>query len=118
MSAPGALRVIVVGRAPEQMAAATAVLESHGFSATGVLSEEEARRAIAEHDRIFAVVAGGSIDEAGQDRLRAAAALKGATLVTANIGHDDPTAYFTESVIPRLIEARDKAHDGRSTGAV
>jgi hypothetical protein len=110
--------VIVVGRAPEKMAAATAVLESHGFAATGVFSEEEARRVIAKHDRLFAVVAGGSIDDAGQNRLRAAAALKGAVLITANIGHDDPTVYFTESVIPRLIEARDRAHDGRSTGAV
>ena len=118
MSAPGALMVIVVGRAPEKMAAARAVLEAHGFGTTGVFSEEEARRAIAEHRGLFAVVAGGSIDEAGQNRLRAAAAPKGATLITANIGHDDPKVHFTENVIPRLIEARERSHEGRSEGPV
>jgi hypothetical protein len=114
MTTSDALKVIVVGRAPEKMAIATAVLESHGFAATGVFSEDEARRAIAEHDRIFAVVAGGSIDEAGQDRLRAAAAQKGAVLIPANIGHADPKVHFTEIIVPRLIEARSSAHEGGS----
>jgi hypothetical protein len=118
MTVSDALKVIVVGRAPEKMSIATAVLESYGFSATGVFSEEEARRAIAEHDRILAVVAGGSIDEAGRGRLRAAAALKGAVLITANIGHDNPKVHFAEIIVPRLIEARSRAHEGGSTGAV
>jgi hypothetical protein len=118
MTTSDALKVIVVGRTPEKMAVATAVIESHGFAATGVFSEEEARRAIAEHDSLFAVVAGGSIDESGQHRLRAAAALKGAILVTANIGHDDPKVHFTEHVIPSLIQARSKAHEWGSDGAV
>jgi hypothetical protein len=107
MTAPDGLRVVVVGRSPEKMEVATAVLESHGFAATGVFSEEEARRAIDEHDELFAVVAGGSIDEPAQDRLRAAAASKGAVLITAYIGHEDPEAHFTQTVIPKLVEARD-----------
>ena len=101
------LNVIVVGRSPEKMSGATAVLESQGFAATGVFSEDEAQRAIAEHEQLFAVVAGGSIDEAALDRLRAAAAPKGAVLITAFIGHDDPAVHFTQQVIPKLIEARD-----------
>ena len=109
MTTPDRLHVVVVGRLPEKMSRATAVLESHGFVATGVFSEDEAWRAIAEHEQLFAVVAGGSIDEAAQDRLRAAAAPKGAVLITASIGHDDPTVHFTQHVIPKLIEARDVA---------
>jgi hypothetical protein len=49
------------------------------------------------------------MDEAGQHRLRAAAALKGAFLISANIGHDDPKFHFTDDVIPRLTELRDRA---------
>jgi hypothetical protein len=109
MSAPGALKVIVVGRAPEKMAVARAVLESHGFATTGAFSEDEAQRAIAEHGRLFAVVTGGSIDEAGRHRLRAAAALKGAFLISANIGHDNPKVHFTEDVLPRLTALRDRS---------
>jgi CheY-like chemotaxis protein len=107
MTTPDRLHVVVVGRSPEKMKVATAVLESHGFAATGVFSEDEARLAIAEQEQVFAVVAGGSIDEAAQARLRAAAAPKGAVLITASIGHDDPEVHFTEHVIPKLIEARD-----------
>jgi hypothetical protein len=107
MTTPDALHVIVVGRSPEKMRVATAVLESHGFRATGVFSEDEARRAVDEDEQLVAVVAGGSIDGAGQDRLRAAAALKGAVLIAACIGHDDPEVHFTEHVIPKLVEARD-----------
>jgi hypothetical protein len=118
MTTSDTLKVIVVGRAPEKMAVATAVLESHGFAATGVFSEKQALRAIAEHDGLLAVVTGGSIDESGQNRLRAAAALKGAVLITANIGHDDPKVHFTENVIPSLIEARSGPHEGGSEGAV
>ena len=78
MTMPDALPVIVVGRSPEKMEVAMAVLRSHGFVATGVFSEDEARRAIAEQEEVFAVVAGGSIDEAAQRRLRAAATQRGA----------------------------------------
>lgn len=108
MTMPDAWPVIVVGRSPEKMEVATAVLESHGFAATGVFSEDEARRAIAEQEEVFAVVAGGSIDEAGQSRLRAAAAQRGAVLITAFIGHDGPRVHFTEHVVPKLMEARDR----------
>ena len=104
------MTVIVVGRSPEKMDAAITVLESHGFAATGVFSEQEAARAIAEQDELFAVVAGGSIDEPAQERLRAAAAPKGAVLITAYIGHDDPTVHFENHVIPKLADARDRAH--------
>jgi len=86
-------RVVVVGRLPEKMDIAVAVLESHGYEATGVLSEPEALRAIAEQDQLFAVVAGGAVDEAAQDRLRAAAEPKGAVLIAAYIGHDDPKVH-------------------------
>jgi CheY-like chemotaxis protein len=58
MTMPDALHVIVVGRSPEKMRVVTAVLESHGFAATGVFSEDEARRVIAEQEQVFAVVAG------------------------------------------------------------
>jgi CBS-domain-containing membrane protein len=104
------MRVIVVGRSPEKMDAAIAVLESHGLAAIGVFSEQEALRAVAEQDELLAVVAGGSIDEPAQERLRAAAAPKGAVLITAYIGHDDPTGHFTNHVIPKLADARDHAH--------
>jgi CBS-domain-containing membrane protein len=104
------MRVIVVGRSPEKMDAAIAVLESHGFAATGVFSEQEAARAIAEQDELFAVVAGGSIDQPAQERLRAAAGPKGAVLITAYIGHDDPKVHFENHVIPKLADARDRAH--------
>ena len=107
MTTPDRFEVIVVGRSPEKMRPATAVLESQGFATTGVFSEAEARRSIAEHEQLFAVVTGGSIDEAAQDRLRAAAAPKGGVLITASIGHDDPKVHFTDHVIPKLVEARD-----------
>ena len=106
MTTPAPCNVIVVGRTPEKMRVATAVLEEHGFTATAAFSEDEARHAIADHAELLAVVAGGAIDEAGQDRLRVAAGRQGAVLITAFIGHDDPREHFTEHVIPKLIEAR------------
>lgn len=102
------LHVIVVGRDPEKMKPAVAVLESAGFAATGVFSEAEAMTAIADHTDLFAVVAGGFLDEPARDRLGAAAAAKNAVLVTAAIGHDDPAMHFTDHVVPKLIEARDR----------
>ena len=114
MTTAGPLNVIVVGRSPEKMRVATAVLDSHGFAATGVFSEDEARLAIAEEEQLLAVVAGGSIDEAGRDRLRVGAVPKGAVLITASIGHDDPKVYFTDHVIPKLVEATGNRHDRRN----
>jgi threonine dehydrogenase-like Zn-dependent dehydrogenase len=105
------MRVIVVGRSPEKMDAAIAVLESHGYAAIGVFSEPEAARAISEQNDLFAVVAGGSIDEPAQERLRAAAEPKGAVLITAYIGQDDPSVHFENHVIPQLAAARDPAEN-------
>jgi hypothetical protein len=98
--------VVVLGRSPEKMEKVSAVLASHGFAAIGVYSERDALNAISQHDDLLAVVAGGSVDQAARDRLKSAAASKGAVLVTANIGHDDPEVHFTEHVIPKLIQAR------------
>ena len=113
MTTPGSLNVVVVGRAPEKMRGAIAVLEEHGFSATGTFSEDEARSAIAGHDTLLAVVTGGAVDKPAQDRLRLAAEPKGAVLITAFIGHDDPREHFTEHVIPKLNDARTT---GEATG--
>jgi hypothetical protein len=117
MTTPDALTVVVVGRAPEKMAVATAVVESHGFAAIGVFSEEEARQTISEHDGLFAVVTGGAIDESGRERLRVVAATKGAVLITANIGHDDPDVHFTTQVVPKLIETRDRGGSVFTSGS-
>jgi NAD(P)H-dependent FMN reductase len=118
-----ALKVIVVGGSREKMRVATGVLDSHGFSATGAFSEDEACDAIAAHDELFAVVAGGFLDEAAQRRLRTLASAKGGVLITAHIGHDDPGVHFTNHVLPQLIEARryktepaDLASDPESVG--
>jgi hypothetical protein len=103
-------RVVVVGRSPEKMEAATAVLEAHGFAATGVYSEREARQAIADDGALFAIVTGGSIDEPARERLRAFAATRGGVLVTASIGHGDPTAHFTDHVVPQLQAVQGELH--------
>jgi len=108
MSEHEPLRVIVVGRDPEKMEPAVAVLESAGFAAIGVFSEAEAMTAIADRSALFAVVAGGFLDEAARGRLGAAAAARGAVLVTAAIGHDDPRKHFLDHVVPKLVEARDR----------
>jgi len=108
MSEHEPLRVIVVGRDPEKMEPAVAVLESAGFAAIGVFSEAEAMTAIADRSALFAVVAGGFLDEAARSRLGAAAAARGAVLVTAAIGHDDPRKHFLDHVVPKLVEARDR----------
>ncbi len=108
MSEHEPLHVIVVGRDPEKMEPAVAVLESAGFAAIGVFSEAEAMTAIADRSGLFAVVAGGFLDEAARRRVDAAAAAKDAVLVTAAIGHDDPAMHFTDHVVPKLIEARER----------
>jgi hypothetical protein len=106
---PSVWRVVVVGRAPEKMEAAIAVLVAEGFAATGVFSEDEAVHAIAAEPDLFAVVAGGFLDEPARERLRAVATEKGALLITTSIGHDDPAAHFTEHVVPQLVAARTRS---------
>jgi hypothetical protein len=98
--------VVVVGRSPEKMRAATTVLERRGFTVVGVFTEADGLRAIAGSDALLAVVAGGSVSAAARDRLRAAAASRCAVIVDAAIGHADPTTHFTSEVLPRLVAAR------------
>jgi hypothetical protein len=98
--------VVVLGRSPEKMRAATTVLETHGFATVGVFTEADALRAIAGHDTLLAVVAGGSVSAAARERLRVAAASHGAVIVDAAIGHADPAAHFTSEVVPALVAAQ------------
>jgi hypothetical protein len=107
MTTRPALSVVVVGRSPEKMNSATAVLRSAGFATIAAFSEEQAHLAIAARDGLFAIVTGGAIDQPARERLRTAAAQKGAVLVTAHIANDDPAAHFANHVLPKLIEARD-----------
>jgi len=94
--------VIVVGRAPEKMREALDVLRSAGFSATGTFNRREALAAIAAHEQLLAVVAGGSVDEQLEADLRAASEPKGAQIVRAYVGHDNPTRHFQDRVLPVL----------------
>jgi hypothetical protein len=98
--------VVVLGRSPEKMRAATTVLVTQGFAVVGVFTEAEALRAIAGYDSLLAVVAGGSVSAAARERLREAAAAHGAVIVDAAIGHADPAAHFTSEVLPHLIAIR------------
>ena len=98
--------VVILGRSPEKMRAASAVLEAHGFAVVGVFTEADALRAIAAHDSVLAVVAGGSVSAAARERLRAAAAAHGAVIADAAIGHADPGVHFRSEVLPHLIAAR------------
>jgi hypothetical protein len=98
--------VVVLGRSPLKMQAATTVLERYGFAVVGVFTEADALRAIAAHDGLLAVVAGGSVSAPARERLRAAAEPLGAVIVDTAIGHADPTAHFTHDVLPHLIAAR------------
>ena len=98
--------VVVLGRSPEKMRAVTTVLEKQGFAVVGVFTEADALRAIAAHDSVLAVVAGGSVSAPARERLRAAAEPQGAVIVDTAIGHADPTAHFTNEVLPHLIAAR------------
>jgi NAD(P)H-dependent FMN reductase len=100
--------VIVVGRSPEKMRDALGVLRSAGFAPVGTFDADEALLAIAARDELFAVVAGGSVDDQLADTLEAAASLKGARLLRTAIQHDDPARHFSEHVIPELERLREE----------
>ena len=104
--------VIVVGRAPEKMREAAAVLEAAGFTVIGVFNEAEALRAVAEQKDLLAVVAGGSVTADARERLRGAAHPRGAVNVDANIGRSDRADHFRSEVLPHL----DVARTARATG--
>jgi hypothetical protein len=98
--------VVVVGRSPDKMRAASVVLEAHSFRVVGAFTEAEAVRAIADHETLLAVVAGGSVSAAARERLRAHTAPRGAVIIDANIGHSDPAEHFRSEVLPQLLVAR------------
>jgi hypothetical protein len=98
--------VVVVGRSPKKMQAATSVLEGHDFTVVGVFTEADALRAIAGTHSLLAVVAGGSVSDAARDRLRVAAASRGGVIVDTAIGHADPAEHFRSEVLPHLVAAR------------
>lgn len=98
--------VVVVGRSPEKMRQALQLLESAGFAATGTFNRDEAMAAIAAQNRLFAVVAEGSVDLEAEAELRAAAEAKGGQVVRANIGDSDPTQHFIDHVLPQLEKLR------------
>jgi hypothetical protein len=101
--------VVVVGRSPEKMRQALQVLESAGFAATGTFNRDEAMAAITAHRRLFAVVAGGSVDREAEAELRTAAEARGGQVVRANIGNSDPTQHFIDHVLPQLEKLRSAA---------
>src|SRR5262245_9327232 len=92
----------VVGKSPEKMGEALGVLRSAGFVATGAFERQKALAAIAAHDRLLAVVAGGSVDEQLEADLRAATEPTGGKVVRAYIGHEDPAQHFRDHVLPQL----------------
>jgi CheY-like chemotaxis protein len=103
---PSRRHVVVVGRSPEKMRQALQVLESAGFAATGTFNRDEAMAAITTQHRLFAVVAGGSVDRDAEAELRAAAEARGGQVVRANIGDSDPTQHFIDHVLPQLQKLR------------
>jgi hypothetical protein len=107
--------VIVVGRSPDKMRDAIDVLRRAGFTATGTYDRDQALDAIASHDQLFAVVAGGSVDEQLEAELRGAADPKGAEVVRAFIGHQDPARHFEDHVLPQLeqLHARQQGRQRR-----
>jgi hypothetical protein len=62
--------------------------------------------AITPRHRLFAVVAGGSVDREAEAELRAAAEAKGGHVVRTTIGNSDPTKHFIDYVIPQLERLR------------
>jgi hypothetical protein len=79
------------------------------FAATGTFNRDEAIAAITAQDRLFAVVAGGSVDREAEAELRTAAEARGGQVVRANIGDSDPTQHFTDHVLPQLEKLRSTA---------
>jgi hypothetical protein len=106
---PSRRHVVVIGRSPEKMRQALQVLESAGFAATGTFNREEAMAAITAHHRLFAVVAGGSVDREAEAEVRAAVEARGGQVVRANIGDSDPTQHFIDHVLPQLEKPRSRA---------
>jgi hypothetical protein len=102
-------RVVVVGRSPEKMRQVLQVLESAGFPATGTFNRDDAMAAITAQHRLFAVVAGGSVDREAEAELRAAAEARGGQVVRTNIGDSDPTQHFIDYVLPQLEKLRSTA---------
>jgi hypothetical protein len=98
--------VVVVGRSPEKMRQALQVLRSAGYAAAGTYSRDEAMAAITAQHRLFAVVAGGSVDSETEAELRAAAQARGGQVLRANIGDSDPTQHFVDFVLPQLEKLR------------
>jgi hypothetical protein len=98
--------VVVVGRSPEKMRQALEVLRQAGYAATGTYSRDEAIAAITAQRRLFAVVAGGSVDRETEAELRAAAQARGGQVVRANIGDSDPTQHVIDFVLPQLETLR------------
>jgi PhnB protein len=98
---PSVSTVVVMGRAPEKMREATAVLEADDFTVVGVFGEDEALRAIADHPGLLAVVAGGSVSPTTRRRLRIAAPVS-AVIIDAGIGHGDPADHFRSAILPQL----------------
>jgi hypothetical protein len=107
--------VIVVGRSPDKMREAIDVLRTAGFTVTGTFDRDQALDAIAAHDQLFAVVAGGSVDQQLEAELCAAAEPKGAEVVRAFIGHQDPARHFEDHVLPQLeqLDARQQGQQRR-----
>jgi hypothetical protein len=101
--------VVVVGRSPEKMRQALQVLESAAFAATDTFNRDEAMAAITAQQRLFAVVAGGSVDREAEAELRAAAEARGGQVVRATIGDSDPTQHFIDHVLPQLENLRSTA---------
>jgi hypothetical protein len=102
--------VVVVGRSLEKMRQALQVLDSAGFAATGALNRDAAMAVITARHRLFAVVAGGSVDRDAEAELRAAAEAIGGQVVRANIGDSDPTQHFIDHVLPPTREAAIHGH--------
>jgi hypothetical protein len=51
-------------------------------------------------------VVGGSVSTEAGERLRAAAASRGAATIDAAIGHDDPAEHIRSEILPHLKAAR------------
>lgn len=105
--------VIIAGKEPAKMRGAVAALQAAGFETQPTFSEAEALAATERAASVFAIVAGGAIDDAGYQRLALAGAARGALLLRTAIGEEDPREHFERDVVPRLSAA----HAARSGDA-